>query len=412
MRILHTSDWHVGRTFHGRDLLADQQSALASIAELVAERRVEIVLVAGDVFDRSVPAADAVAVAGQALVAIREAGARIVVIPGNHDSAARLGQSASFAAHGGLHLQTTVAGIGSPVLLADPDGPVACYGVPYLEPDVHRDTLGVTVRGHEAVLGAALDRVRADLAARPAGTRSVLLGHAFVVGGQPSGSERPITVGGVETVPAGVFGGLDYVALGHLHSPQRVAQTVRYSGSPLPYSFGERSSRKATLLVELGADGSVEVEAVPLPVVRPLARVTGTLTDLLTDRAHERLTGHYLSVALTDPVRPLDAMRRLQQRFPHAVHLQWEPPARASVTALARPGRGARPDMAVATDFLDHVRAGGISEAERELLVEACAAAADPDTDPDTGRDTGREPGVGRRETRPALLSPALGLVS
>ena len=387
MRVLHTSDWHVGRTFHGRDLLADQAVALRALADVVADRRVDVVVVAGDLFDRAVPSADAVGVAGAALEQLRAAGAVIVVVPGNHDSAARLGQAAAFAAHGGLHLRTTVGGIGSPVLLADDAGPVAFYGVPYLEPDVTRAALGASARGHEAVLTAALDRVRADLATRPAGTRSVLVGHAFVVGGQASGSERTITVGGIETVPAGVFTGIDYVALGHLHSVQQVADRVRYSGSPLPYSFGERSSRKGALLVELGPAGEVAVERVELPVVRPLSQLVGDLPDLLSARAHDAVTDHYLSVRLTDPVRPLDGMRRLQQRFPHAVHLEWAPPARVVVPLAARSGRGAgvRPDLEVAAEFLDACRGSSPSPSERSLLADACAAAADPDADPIAG---------------------------
>lgn len=408
MRVLHTSDWHVGRTFHGRDLLADQAAALRAIADVVADRRVDVVVVAGDLFDRAVPSADAVGVAGVALEQIRAAGAVLVVVPGNHDSAARLGHAAAFAAHGGLHLRTTVGGIGCPVVLPDEAGPVAFYGVPYLEPDVCREPLGATGRGHEAVLSAALDRVRANLATRPAGTRSVLLGHAFVVGGQPSGSERTITVGGVETVPAGVFAGLDYVALGHLHSVQQVADRVRYSGSPLPYSFGERSSRKAVLLVELGPGGEVGVERVELPVVRPLSQLSGDLPDLLSDRVHEGVSTHYLSVRLTDPVRPLDAMRRLQQRFPHAVHLEWTPPARVVVPFAARSGHGvgARPDLDVTVDFLDRCRGSAPTPRERALLADALAAAADPDAERTTRTAVAAAGAVADpfAETQPALL--------
>ncbi len=383
MRILHTSDWHVGRTFHGRDLLSDQYAVLRAIADVVADRKVDVVVVAGDLFDRAVPSADAVGVAGAGLEAVRAAGAVLVVVPGNHDSAARLGQAASFAAHGGLHLRTTVGRIGHPVVVDDAHGPVAFYGVPYLEPDVHRDALGATGPGHESVLTAAMGLVRADLAGRPAGTRSVVVGHAFVVGGQVSGSERPITVGGVETVPAGVFAGPDYVALGHLHSVQHVADRVHYSGSPLPYSFGERSAAKAALLVELGPGGEVEMERVDLPVVRPLSRLVGDLSDLLADRTHDAVLTHYLSARLTDAVRPLDAMRRLQQRFPHAVHLEWDPPARVVVPIVARVGRGTgvRPDLEVAAEFLDRVRGTGPNPTERELLADACAHAADPDAE-------------------------------
>ncbi|MBD0323129.1 MAG: exonuclease subunit SbcD, partial [Aldersonia sp.] len=234
MRILHTSDWHIGRTFHGVDLLSDQAAVLRAIADLVAGHSVDVVVVAGDVYDRSIPGADAIGVCNNGFEAIRAAGAVIVAISGNHDSPARLGAGARFAAAGGLHLFTTVADVDHPVVLADRHGSVAFYGLPYLEPELTRAELGVPqARSHAEILDAAMARVRADIAARQ-GLRSVVLAHAFVSGAAASGSERSITVGGVETVPAETFAGIDYVALGHLHSPQQVAEQIRYSGSPLP----------------------------------------------------------------------------------------------------------------------------------------------------------------------------------
>lgn len=354
MRILHTSDWHVGRTFHGTDLLAEQAAVLAELARLVAEHRVDVVVVAGDVYDRAVPAADAVGVATAALEGLRAAGAQLVVTPGNHDSAPRLGQAGSFAAAGGLHLRTRTADVGTPVLLHDEHGPVAFHALPYLEPDTARHTLGVEGRGHTAVLTAAMDRVRADLAGRP-GARSVVVAHAFVTGGEATGSERTISVGGVEAVPAGVFDGVDYVALGHLHSPQRLTDRVRYSGSPLPYSFGERTHRKAVWLVDLDAAGLGAVTRVDLPVVRGLTQLEGTLAELLADPAHAGAVDDFVSAVLIDPVRPVDAMRRLQSRFPHAVHLEWRRPGGGAVLDYAAQVRG-RTDAQVVGSFLTDVR--------------------------------------------------------
>lgn len=270
MRILHTSDWHIGRTFHGVDLLGDQEYALSAVAELVAEESVDVVVVPGDVYDRSIPSADAIAVCNRGFEAIRAAGARIVATSGNHDSPARLGAGASFAAAGGLYLRTTVADAHRPVLLSDEHGEVAFYGIPYLEPEITRAELGVPqARSHAEILAAAMARIRDDIAARP-GTRTVVLAHAFVVGGEATGSERSISVGGVETVPLGEFDGIDYVALGHLHSPQTLSESVRYSGSPLPYSFGESSHRKAVWIVDLDAAGLGAVRRREVPVVRGL----------------------------------------------------------------------------------------------------------------------------------------------
>ncbi|MFD6881034.1 MULTISPECIES: exonuclease SbcCD subunit D [unclassified Rhodococcus (in: high G+C Gram-positive bacteria)] len=354
MRILHTSDWHIGRTFHGVDLLADQRRALDAIAGLVAEQDIDVVVVPGDVYDRSIPSSDAVAVCNAGFEAIRAAGAVIVATSGNHDSPVRLGAGAAFAAHGGLHLITRVSQIEHPVVLEDRHGPVAFYGLPYLEPEITRAELGVpTARSHQEILDAAMRRVREDAARR--GGRTVVLAHAFVVGAEPTGSERSISVGGVETVSAASFAGADYVALGHLHSPQTVAEHVRYSGSPLPYSFGERTHRKAVWIADLDETGLRSVERIDLPVVRPLTKLTGTLDTLLGDPAYAEATEHYVSATLTDPVRPLDAMRKLQERFPHAVHVEWQRPASFSEGTYRDKVRG-RSDVQIAEAFLGDVR--------------------------------------------------------
>jgi len=375
MRVLHTSDWHVGRMFHGRDLLADQEAVLGGLADLITDERVDVVVVAGDVYDRAVPSGEAVAACTRVLSRIRAAGAQLVITPGNHDSAPRLGAFAEFAAAGGLHLRTLTAELNRPVVLSDEHGPVALYGIPYLEPEPARYALGIDAPGHAGVLTEAMRRIRADLAGRDA--RSIVLAHAFVTGGNPSASERTIAVGGVEQVAASVFHGIDYVALGHLHGPQRLAEHLRYSGSPLAYSFSEARHRKSVLLVDIDAGGLAGVERRELPVPRKLATVSGTLDELLTDPVHEPLIEAYLSVELTDQVRPTDALRRLQERFPHAVHLDWRPAGGAAAAGLryADAVRG-RSDHDVACQFVADCRGGAPSDGERALLGEALAAVA------------------------------------
>src|SRR3712207_6318853 len=254
---------------------------------------------------------------------LRSAGAVVVLTPGNHDSARRLSFGAGLMARSGVHVRATTAGLDEPVLLRDDHGEVAVYGLPYLEPELARHELGLSAaRSHEAVLTEAMERVRRDLFLRP-GVRSVVLAHAFVGGGVPSDSERDICVGGVDLVPAAVFDGVDYVALGHLHRPQTVSERVRYSGSPLPYSFGEAGQRKQAWLVDLDASGLADVRALALPTPRPLTVLTGTLAELLDDPAHADVEEHFVSARLTDAVRPADPMRQLQTRFPRCVHLEW-----------------------------------------------------------------------------------------
>jgi exonuclease SbcD len=375
MRLLHTSDWHLGRSFHREDLLGAQARFVDFLVDTVRAERVDAVLVSGDVYDRALPSVDAVALCNDALRRLAAAGTRVVLISGNHDSARRLGFGADLIDAAGIHLRTDPAAVGRPVLLDDADGAVAVYALPYLEPDAVRGELGCDERSHQAVLGAAMGRVRADLAGRP-GARSVVLAHAFVTGGEVSDSERDISVGGVGSVPASVFAGVDYAALGHLHGPQRLAEGVHYSGSPLAYSFSEEQHRKAVLLVDLDPSpgGAVRVERVPTPVERPLARVTARLDDLLTADRWAGLTDHYLQVTLTDPVRPVEPMERLRVRFPHVLVLGFAPDGGGDADLRSYAARlQGRDDQEVAADFVEHVRSAP-SSAESALLAEAFEA--------------------------------------
>ncbi|MFB6824841.1 exonuclease SbcCD subunit D [Streptomyces virginiae] len=374
MKFLHTSDWHLGRAFHRVNLLGAQAVFIDHLIETVREHEVDAVLVAGDIYDRAVPPLPAVELYDRALHRLADLGVPTVMISGNHDSARRLGVGARLIDRAGIHLRTDPAGCADPVVLTDVHGDVALYGLPYLEPALVKDQFGAEKVSHEAVLGAAMDRIRADLAGRAPGTRSIVLAHAFVVGGQASDSERDITVGGVEAVPASVFDGVDYAALGHLHGSQAIAERVRYSGSPLAYSFSEADHRKTMWLIELGADGDiVHAERVDTPVPRTLARLRGRLEDLLSDPAHQVHEDAWVEATLTDPVRPDDPMARLAARFPHTLTLAFDPEGREEETGASYAQRlKGRSDQEIAEDFVAHVRGGGhADEAERAVLQGA-----------------------------------------
>ncbi|MGW8761388.1 exonuclease SbcCD subunit D [Streptomyces sp. NPDC055815] len=374
MRLLHTSDWHLGRSFHRVGLLEAQAAFLDHLVATVHAHDVDAVLVAGDVYDRAVPPLPAVELFDTALHRLAAAGVPTVMISGNHDSARRLGVGAGLIERAGIHLRTDPDGIGTPVVLSDAHGEVALYGLPYLEPALVRERLGAEKAGHEAVLAAAMDRVRADLAGRPAGTRSVVLAHAFVAGGAPSDSERDITVGGVAAVPTGIFDGVDYVALGHLHGSQTLTPRVRYSGSPLAYSFSEADHRKTMWLIDLGEDGTITGDVrLDCPVPRPLARIRGRLDELLDDPA---LTPHeqsWVEATLTDPVRPAEPMARLTARFPHTLNLVFDPERTGDDPAASYAQRlRDRSDQQIAEDFVAHVRGGStLDGAERAVLYGA-----------------------------------------
>ncbi len=392
MRLLHTSDWHLGRTLHGVDLLDHQAAALDHLVDVVRAERVDALLVAGDVYDRAIPPVEAVTLLSEALARLSEL-TTVVLTSGNHDSATRLGFGAALMRER-VRLRTRVATLAEPVEV----GGGLVYGLPYLDPDLTRGDLAepdggaggapvLPARSHEAVISAAMRRVRADLAVRRAGAprsggagrRAVVMAHAFVVGGMPSESERDIRVGGVDQVPAGVFAGVDYVALGHLHGPQGLSgvdgTTLRYSGSPLAYSFSEQHHTKSSVLVDLSGPEAV-TELVPAPVPRRLADVTGTLDQLL-GAAGEPHVDEWVRVTVTDEVRPTELFRRVRERFPHALVVQHVPAEGAARSGRSQVVTAAADPLEVVDAFVRRVTGAGPTAAESLLLRRAYEDVAD-----------------------------------
>lgn len=366
MRLVHTSDWHLGRSFHREDLLSAQAAFVDHLVETVAAERVDCVLISGDVYDRALPAVDAVRLCNEALERLA-ALTRVVLIAGNHDSARRLGFGSALMDAAGVHVRTDFATVGEPVVVGD----AAIYGIPYLEPELVRHPWGLDERGHAAALTEAMRRVRDDAARRD--LRSVVLAHAFVTGGTPSESERDISVGGSSQVPASVFDGVDYAALGHLHGAWPVTGRVRYSGSPLAYSFSEEKHVKGSWLIDL-RDGGVAAEFAEAPVPRRLARVRGRIDDLLTDPSYDHLEDRWLQVTLTDPRRPSAAMERLRRRFPHALVLGFEPDGGPDGARTWSDRVRERSELDIAGDFVAEVTDAPATAAERDLLHEAFEA--------------------------------------
>lgn len=382
MRILHTSDWHVGRTFHGHSTLDALNEVFGALVEAVTTHHIDVVVAAGDIYDSSTPSADAVNLLNSVLLRIRDAGATVILTSGNHDSPARLGTMSAFAAAADVHIITQPAQITTPVTLNDAFGPVHLYGIPFLEPARMRHVWpDQASRTQKDVLTHAMDLVRSDLAVR--GGRSVVLAHTFVQGveGESCDSERDIvgtTVGGVDKVPVPTFDGVDYAALGHIHGRAVLAESIRYCGAPLHYSFSEAGKPRGGWLVDLDASGLADVTWFDLPVPRPLTVLTGTLDDLLTDTSHDTATEHWVSAVLTDTTRPMDAMRRLQARFPHCAHLDFRPSVRhdGGTSSYAEMVRGKSDDELVDT-FLVKVRNGeGSTDEEAELIREVIAERA------------------------------------
>lgn len=389
MRILHTSDWHLGRSFHREDLLGHQGAFVDHLLEVVESEKVDVVVVSGDVYDRALPHVDAVALADETFARLAASRAKVVVSSGNHDSAQRLGFGSRLMDAAGVFVRTSAASVGSPVVLKDRHGDVAIHAIPFLDPSALLEPWSLGHRSHEAALSEAMTRVRRDLAARTK-TRSVVLAHAFVAGATPSESERDISVGGVSRVATSTFDGIDYTALGHLHGPHVLSDALRYSGSPLAYSFSEADQVKGSWLVELNAKGFASARWIDAPVPRRLSRISGSLADLLTDRSLADLEQDWVQATLTDVPRPARAMEQLRRRFPHTLVLQFPAPL-TDAQAPGRPAPGTS-DHAIALDFVRHVRGVEATPAESALLQDAFDACChDPELDVLVGASVGSD---------------------
>ena len=322
MRFLHSADWHLGRVYHGVSLLEDQAHVLQQFVRVAADTRPDAILLAGDLYDRSVPPAEAVRLLDLVLSElILELKIPVVMIAGNHDGPDRLAFGSGLLQRAGLTVRGPVEMEAAPLVLRDAHGEVAVYALPYAEPALVRSASGDdTIADHHAALAAQTAAVRA---AHVPGRRSVVVAHAFVQGGAESESERPLSVGGTGAVGAEVFAGFDYVALGHLHRPQAMAGgRIQYAGSLLKYSFAEADHAKSVNLVELDAEGRCSVERIALVPRRDLRILDGELAALVAAAATDPARDDYVLARLTDHGALLDAMGKLRSAYPNALAIE------------------------------------------------------------------------------------------
>ncbi len=370
MRILHTADWHLGRILHGVHLTDDQAHVLTQLVEIVAETRPDVVVVAGDVYDRAIPPPDAVALLDDTLACVAD-GLRtpVVLIAGNHDSPERLGFGARLLAAGRLHVVGRLPEKPAPLVLEDAHGPVEIHALPFAEPPVVRERTGDPgVRDTASALHRLLDDARK---ARNPRHRAVLVAHAAVLGCETTESERPLSIGGTDAVPPRIFEGFDYVALGHFHRAQAAgAPRVRYAGSLLPYSLSEIGQDRSVSLVELDAAGRVAVEEIALRPRRALRRVEGTLAELEAAGRSDPAREDYVVVRLLDRGPLLDPVGRLRSIWPNLLHIERPslaaPDARTRVEG-ARRLRG-RSEIELFADFVRETTGEELGDAERVAL--------------------------------------------
>ncbi|MCB9554748.1 MAG: exonuclease SbcCD subunit D [Deltaproteobacteria bacterium] len=322
MRIIHTADWHLGRLFYGIHLTEDQSYVLDQLVEVLQDTRADLLIVAGDIYDRAVPPPDAVTLLDQTLSRIAlDCRIPVVMISGNHDSADRLGFGSRLLKSGGLQLFSTPSHDIARVTFGDQHGPLDVYALPYAEPPSIRQLTDVeTVVDHDSATRTLLERVHPmNLNSR----RSILVAHLMVQGGIGSESERPLNVREDGSVSPTRFRGFRYVALGHLHRCQTVANDPRicYAGSPMKYSFSERNDQKSVTLLEIDAD-QVTSQQIPLSAKHDLRQLTGNLAELIAAATDDPSTTDYLKITLTDSGPILDPMGQLRRVYPNTLHIE------------------------------------------------------------------------------------------
>lgn len=321
MKLLHLSDLHIGKRVYEFSMLEDQKYILGEILGIVDRERPDGVLLAGDIYDKTVPSGEAVQVLDGFLTALADRGIPVFLISGNHDSPERIAFGAEIMSGRGVYVSPVYDGTGRSVVMEDQYGPVTIWLLPFLKPAVVRHAFPDQEIGtYEDAVRTAVERLEVDT-----GTRNVLVSHQFVTGAFRCESEE-VSVGGLDQVGVSVFAPFDYVALGHIHSPQHVGrETVRYCGTPLKYSFSEVSQEKSVTMVELFEKGTIRVSQIPLRPLRDMRKLRGTYMEVTSrDFYKEMNTEDYVQITLTDEDDIPEGIRKLRTVYPNLMRLEYD----------------------------------------------------------------------------------------
>lgn len=372
MRIIHTADLHLGRQFMGLSLEEDHEVILVQILETLVAERADVLVMAGDIFDRASPPNSSVRQFNRFLKRVaEESEAAVVMISGNHDSGDRIEAMSVFSTASRVLVRGIADAEETPLVLSDEHGEIAFSALPFSYEYAAREVFG------DESISAPADVIAAQIAAArghvPEGARWVVVAHAFVAGGAVGETERALTrVGGIETVPSDVFDGADYVALGHLHKPQDVgARHIRYSGAPLAFGFDEAGSEKSMTVVDLKAEG-VEIRTVPFRPIRQVRSLTGAFSDLLAGTPSE----DFIQAILTDEIPLIDPMKRLRAVYPNACHLAYARQASTPEANAFGAGRAATTPIEMVHDFIKVVRGREPNAEEVAIVADKLHAAA------------------------------------
>ena len=366
MRILHTSDWHIGRQFHSVSLLEDQRHVLSQVVAAAQAESVDVVIIAGDIFDRAIPPASAVSLVDEVFnQLINDLGIPVIAIAGNHDGPQRLGFASRQLAKAQLHIAGQLQTESQSIVLEDTYGEVVFYPIPYADPATVRDLFADdTIRTHNQ----AMQRIIKALP-RHKQQRSVAISHCFLAGGEDCDSERPLSVGGSDQVSGKHFQDFNYVALGHLHrQQQQSAENIRYSGSPLKYSFSEENHEKSMTIVDLDAAGKCEIKHIPLTALRDMRSISGSMDTIIRDAKKDPNAEDYLLISLTDTHAILDPMGKLRTVYPNVLHLERPGLLSAKPQQLVHRDLMKKGELAMFKDFYKQTIDEEISAAQENIL--------------------------------------------
>jgi exonuclease SbcD len=374
MKILHTSDWHLGRSFGSVSLHDAQTQFCEWLLEVAVSEKVELLVVAGDLYDRSIPPQESVVLWRETLTAFHKAGITVVAIAGNHDGADRVAAFDGLTDGARIFVRGGYGRAGEILTLQFSDGPLDIALVPFLDPQLASPewkaemTEAEVKPTHESVLEKAMDQARTGSSA----PRSLAVVHAFVGGSTTAESERQLTVGGTDQVAASVLEGFSYVALGHLHTPQVIggAEHVRYSGTPIAYSFSE-TAPKSVVLIDMAANGACSIAAVPVPVGRGVITLTGTIEELLAPGAHPEAAELYVKAVLTDKAYVVDAKSRLLEKYPYCTDVVMKLAGTSTTIGPNDEIRSALSPRDAAEKFWDDIVNEPLSELQRQTVIAA-----------------------------------------
>ncbi|MBO0234998.1 exonuclease SbcCD subunit D [Vibrio parahaemolyticus] len=369
MKFIHTSDWHLGRQFHNVSLLEDQQAVLEQLIQYIENNPVDAVIVAGDVYDRSVPPTIAIELLNRVVKRIcGELNTPMILISGNHDGAERLGFGSEQMKRSGLHIISNFEDMLRPVVIeSKAAGHVAFYGMPYNDPEQVRYVYKEPVSTHDEAHKLLAEKITEQFQSEH---RNILISHCFVDGAIESESERPLSIGGSDRVSHEHFLNFDYVALGHLHQPQKKGEEyIRYSGSLMKYSFGEQNQKKGFTLVEIGKDGFIGAEHIELTAPHEMRIVEGELEQILEWGKTDPKNEDYLLVRLMDKHAILNPMEKLRTVYPNVLHLE-KPGMLIGVEQEMAQAKLARSEIDMFKDFFAEAQDSELSNEQEQAISD------------------------------------------